>query len=74
MSCTTPQGGKRAQVLRAISGQGTTLTTATTAIPTELGTYVPTAWYHCVPSAGTKDYDAHATRPDGWFRMMSRSM
>ena len=65
--CTTRRGGSKAQVL------GTTLTTATIAIQTELGIYVPTAQCHCVLSAGTKVYDAYAMRPDGRSKTMNRS-
>ena len=64
---TTRREGSKAQVL------GTTLTTATIVIQTELGIYVPTAQCHYVLSAGTKVYDALAMRPDGRRTPMSRS-
>ena len=68
MSCTTLQDRHQSQVLSTIP------MTATTAIPIELGTYVPTVQCHCVLNAGTKAYEAHAIRPDGWFTTMSRSL
>ena len=64
----TSQGESRAR------DPSTILTIAIIVIPIELGTYAPTAWYHCVLSAGTKAYDAYATRPDGWSKTTRRSL